>query len=226
MKQYAFHLKNPAGEIIEQMPIYNTFRADAQQTFFQKNRVYWIFLATAAITLGSYLVDWGFIDDYQNKKFDEMAITVVDFGDFVSLSKARASRNYVEIDEVFGNQYIKEKDKVVDNTDPDWVDPRIAAAVNPVIGNATAPVDLNPELEPQYTSAARAAGIEGTVFLELVIGDEGKVLRARPVGRQLGHGLEEAAIRCYERKRFKPSKNQDGGRITVKIIQPVRYVLY
>ena len=78
---------------------------------------------------------------------------------------------------------------------------------------------------PSYTESARSHGIEGTVVLELIISDEGEVLRARPVGKKLGYGLERMAVKCYESKKYKPSRNSDGNEITVKIFQPVRFQL-
>ena len=213
--------------VISKIPVYNTFQAFENRTLFERLSIYGLMLILSLLFMVIYLTDWSFIDAAQNKKFDKMAITVVDFGDFTALRrKYYGGRKIVEIDEVFGNQYIKKKDEKIDPNAEYTTDPRIAGAVNPVIGNATAPIDLAPTVRPQYTAAARAAGVEGMVMLELVIGDKGRVLRARPVGRRLGYGLDEAAAATYKQKKYKPSINSDGKRITVKIIQPVRFVLF
>ena len=86
------------------------------------------------------------------------------------------------------------------------------------------PVDLTPEISPVYTAEAKSAGVQGTVTLEIVVSDDGKVLRARSVGKRLGHGLEESAAAAFRQKRFQPSM-KDGQPITVKFYQPVRFVL-
>ncbi|MCC6274882.1 MAG: energy transducer TonB [Leptospiraceae bacterium] len=157
-----------------------------------------------------------FSSEAEDKLLDSIALTV-DFGDIIHKS---AGKIVVEIDEVFGNEYIK--DKPVDPNATE--DPRISGAVDPVIGNATAPVDMNPEIVPEYTADARSAGIEGTVTLEIVVSDDGKVLRVRSVGRKLGYGLEDSAIYSFKKKKYVPSK-ADGKPITVKFYQPVRFSL-
>ena len=172
-----------------------------------------------------FSADWDtYIDERENRAFDAMNVTVVDFaGDLVSLKRVR-SGSYVEIDEVFGNQYLKKDAKEFD-PDRDMVDARIGTAVIPAVANTTAPVDLSPEIEPEFPPQARSAGIEGIVTLELIIADDGKLLRARPAGRKLGHGLEEAAVRCYYKKKFKPGIDSNGKPVTVKIFHQVRFKL-
>ncbi|MCE9500036.1 MAG: energy transducer TonB [Leptospira sp.] len=151
-------------------------------------------------------------DDY----LDSIAMTV-DFGD---ISHKSSGQMVVEVDEVFGNEFVK--DKIID---PNAVeDPRIGSAQDAITGNASMPVDLNPELTPEFTSEARSAGVEGTVTLEMIVSDDGKVLRARSVGRKLGFGLEESAIKAFKKKRYVPSK-AEGKPITVKFYQPVRFSL-
>jgi TonB family protein len=186
-----------------------------------RNRHVWISGILVLALLLSQSIKFSSSDD---EYLDSIAVTV-DFGDIVQpFQKKKSARRIVEVDEVFGNQYVKKKDEVVDTKD--YVDPRIATAVNSVIGGATQPVDLNPEIQPQYPPAARNAGIEGTVTLELIVADDGKVLRARPVGRKLGLGLDQAAARAFKKKRYKPSIGRDGKPMTVKFYQPVRFTLY
>lgn len=103
-------------------------------------------------------------------------------------------------------------------------DPRIAGAQDAAIVGATAPIDLTPNVKPEYTEEARALGITGTITLEVVIADTGEVLQVRSVGKKLGAGLEEAAIATYKKKRFSPSI-LDGKAITVKVLIPIRFSL-
>lgn len=55
----------------------------------------------------------------------------------------------------------------------------------------------------KYTDAAREAGIEGAVTLQLVVDEEGKA-RDIKVIHGLGHGLDEACIEALKRCRFSP----------------------
>ncbi|MFB5652011.1 energy transducer TonB [Leptospira wolffii] len=104
-------------------------------------------------------------------------------------------------------------------------DPRIAGAQDQVISGATAPVDLSPNLIPAYTKDAQAAGVTGTLTLEVVIADSGEVLRVRNIGKALGYGLENSAIETFYRKKYSPSI-LEGKAITVKVLVPVRFNLY
>ncbi len=60
-------------------------------------------------------------------------------------------------------------------------------------------------LEPKYPPAAREAGVEGTVVLEVYIDKDGKVWKVR-LKRGIGFGCDEAAIRQVKRTRFIPAK--------------------
>lgn len=111
--------------------------------------------------------------------------------------------------------------KIIKKDEPD---PRISGAQDAVFSGATAPVDLSPTARPEYTAEARSNGITGTITLEVIIADSGEVLRVRSVGKKLGFGLEEAAIRTYRKKKFSPSI-LDGKPITVKVLVPIRFSL-
>jgi protein TonB len=164
---------------------------------------------------------WDRLDLARNDDFDAIPITM-DFGD---LRVRNPSVPVLEFDEVFGNEFVKE-DKKREKIDPQTgEDSRIAGAVNPFQANVSPPVDLNPEILPDYPPAARAAGVQGTVTLELVVSDEGEVLRAKPVGKPLGLGLDGAASAAFMKKRYKPSVDREGKAFTVKFYQPVRFVL-
>ncbi|HBS06347.1 MAG TPA: energy transducer TonB [Leptospiraceae bacterium] len=102
-------------------------------------------------------------------------------------------------------------------------DQRIVGAQNPFAIGATPPVDLSPGVKPPYTPEARSAGIEGMLVLELVVGEDGRVLRVR-VLKGLGHGLDQSAVQTYYSKRFTPAY-KEGKPITVKINVPIRFQL-
>lgn len=80
------------------------------------------------------------------------------------------------------------------------------------VGKGVTPPKLLHKVEPKYSSEASAAGVQGTVILELVVDEKGL-----PVNIQLlspiGFGLDESAIRAVEQWRFDPG---------LKAGQPVR----
>ena len=100
----------------------------------------------------------------------------------------------------------------------------MAGASDPIVSGATSPIDLSPNVRPEYTDEAKAQGITGTMTLEVVIANTGEVLRVRSVGKTLGSGLEQAAIATYRKKRFSPSI-LEGKPITVKVLVPIRFTL-
>jgi TonB family protein len=60
---------------------------------------------------------------------------------------------------------------------------------------------------PRYPTTARVAGREGTVVLEAVIDEQGRVSKVQ-VLRGLGLGCDEAAVEAVERWRFRPATLQ------------------
>lgn len=67
--------------------------------------------------------------------------------------------------------------------------------------------------QPAYTDAARAAGIEGKIRVQLTVDETGKVIDAKAL-TTLGHGLDEAALAAARSATFeaavrcgKPSKS-------------------
>src|SRR5580658_1304853 len=62
--------------------------------------------------------------------------------------------------------------------------------------------------EPEYTPEATEAGLEGTVALATVIEIDGVPSDIRVV-KGLGKGLDEKAIECLKKWRFKPA-TRDG----------------
>lgn len=67
----------------------------------------------------------------------------------------------------------------------------------------------------KYTDAARTAGVEGTVVLDLVVGEDGSV-RDITVTQPLGHGLDQAAVAALRACRFTPGE-KDGQRVAVRV---------
>lgn len=75
-----------------------------------------------------------------------------------------------------------------------------------------------------YTDEARAAAIEGTVILDLVVGPDGRPQKIKVV-RGLPHGLTQAAKKAVARCRFSPGE-QDGDPVAVRIRAfKIRFVL-
>jgi len=67
----------------------------------------------------------------------------------------------------------------------------------------------------QYTDEARAAGLEGTVVLDLTVDETGKA-RDITIVQGLGHGLSDAAKRALLACRFTPGE-KDGKSVAVRI---------
>lgn len=120
---------------------------------------------------------------------------------------------------------IRETEKIVKKEDEIVEDPRIASAQNVFLIGATIPIDLTPDLKPEYPMEARKNGIEGTVTLEVVIADTGEVLKVVPINKPIGYGLEESAVRTFKKKRYQPAL-VDGKPITVRVIIPVHFRLH
>jgi protein TonB len=67
----------------------------------------------------------------------------------------------------------------------------------------------------KYTEEAREAAIEGTVLLDLVVGEDGRT-RDITVVTGLGHGLTEAAVSALKACRFTPGE-RDGKAVPVRV---------
>jgi protein TonB len=183
------------------------------RSWFKKNRVY---LALVLVTLVEvFFINYRF-RTYSDSELDSLVVSV-DLGEFINQQQ---QQSYIrEIDEIFGNEFIKDKEK----DEKEVLEYKVGTAVNPVTSDATMPVDLTPQIRPVYPAQARNAGIEGVLMLELVVDEDGKVLRAKPAGKHLGYGLEEAAVSAFRQKRFQPSLSKDGKPIVVKFYQPVQF---
>jgi protein TonB len=67
----------------------------------------------------------------------------------------------------------------------------------------------------KYTDDAKSAGLEGTVVLDLIVGEDGRV-RDVQVVQGLGKGLSEAAIAALRACRFSPGE-KDGKPVPVRV---------
>lgn len=76
----------------------------------------------------------------------------------------------------------------------------------------------------RYTDEARAAGVEGTVVVDLVVGASGRTRDIRVV-KGLSHGLTEAAVAAVKACRFTPGERQ-GRPVAVRLRAfKIRFVL-
>lgn len=79
-------------------------------------------------------------------------------------------------------------------------------------------------VEPEYSAEARKRKVKATILVEVLVDERGRVLETRIIDRfvfdkqgdpptpvkQIGYGLEEAAVAAAERWRFRPARH--GGR--------------
>ena len=194
----------------------NTFENYELIPWISRHKSIWLGAALLLLSLGYTFINinWGPSDE----ELDKIAVGV-DFGDVVQPFKKKPAKPREEIDEVFGNEFIKDK-----KVDPDKEDPRVATAQNAAVAGGNGGVDLSPDVRPPYSPEARAAGIEGTVTLEVVIDETGKVLRAKQMGKKLGLGLDEAAVKTYRAKKFGPYV-AGGKAVPIKMYIRVRFTL-
>jgi protein TonB len=66
------------------------------------------------------------------------------------------------------------------------------------------PPEVIVRVQPRYTEAARKAGVQGTVIVEAIIDEQGRVTNLR-VMKSLPMGLDQAATDAVRQWRFKPA---------------------
>jgi TonB family protein len=101
----------------------------------------------------------------------------------------------------------------------------LSARLDPIrVGNnpSGAPVLIH-KVEPEYTEEARQAKLEGTVLVKVEITPEGKATNIK-VLHGLGMGLDEKAVECVAKWRFKPGL-KDGQPVTVEAQTEVNFRL-
>jgi protein TonB len=74
---------------------------------------------------------------------------------------------------------------------------------------------------PQYTAAAREAGVEGLVRVEVSVGADGGVTAAHVLAG-LGHGLDEASLEAARRASFEPA-TRCGKPVAATALLPFRF---
>ena len=90
------------------------------------------------------------------------------------------------------------------------------------VGGVTAP-RLIRKVEPDFSSEARSAGVDGTVVLYVVVDEQGAP-RDLKVVRSLGFGLDEKAIEAVTQWLFQPGL-KDGKPVRVAAQINVNFVL-
>jgi TonB family protein len=78
--------------------------------------------------------------------------------------------------------------------------------------------------EPEYSNAARKAGYQGTVLLDVVVNAEGHVVKAFVI-KGPGLGLEENSLRAVRGWRLKPAAGLDGKPVASKVQVEVSFHL-
>ncbi|MEX0601889.1 MAG: energy transducer TonB, partial [Bacteroidota bacterium] len=74
-----------------------------------------------------------------------------------------------------------------------------------------------------YPEIAKRAGVEGTVYVEAFVDENGTVTRTSVV-RGIGAGCDEAAMTAVQKTKFKPGK-QRGKAVKVRMSIPIRFRL-
>ena len=82
---------------------------------------------------------------------------------------------------------------------------------------------LRKEIRAAYPEAARAARIEGSVVMDVLIDANGFVVDVRVISG-LGYGLDEAAVKAMKQFEFEPARVQDQ-KVAVKIRYTYRFEL-
>jgi TonB family protein len=77
--------------------------------------------------------------------------------------------------------------------------------------------------EVRYPEAARAAGVEGTVFVQFVVDENGRVTDERVI-RSVSPELDAEALRVIRQARFEPG-TQRGEPVKVRFTIPIQYRL-
>ena len=75
----------------------------------------------------------------------------------------------------------------------------------------------------EYPASCLSAGIEGRVFVQLLVSKEGRQSEVRVV-RGIGGGCDEAAVRAVELSRFIPGRD-DGKPVRVRMSLPITFRL-
>ena len=77
---------------------------------------------------------------------------------------------------------------------------------------------------PNYPASARAAGIDGVVMLQALVGKDGAVHDVRVV-KSIPE-LDGAAMACMRQWKFKPAMDEHGQPVTVWVGVPIKFTLH
>lgn len=77
----------------------------------------------------------------------------------------------------------------------------------------------------RFPAPAQKAEVEGTLYIEMIISETGEIIGVRAVGRTLGFGLEEEAIRVVSKMPPWSPGMQNGKPVKVRMIIPVKFNL-
>src|SRR4051794_8309674 len=100
----------------------------------------------------------------------------------------------------------------------------LASGESPPAGTLTRPPELVEFVPAKYPPEAEAAGIQGSVVLAVVIGEDGEVREARVVEPGPHPGFGPAALHAVVQFRFRPAE-LDGKPAAVEIAYRYDFVL-
>jgi len=75
------------------------------------------------------------------------------------------------------------------------------------VGGGVSRPEIIDRVQPQYTEVARKARLQGTVIVEAIIDEQGRVQNVK-VLKGLPMGLDKAAVEAVQKWRFKPAMFQ------------------
>ena len=107
---------------------------------------------------------------------------------------------------------------VPEGTGTEWS----GVAVLPAAGLDNSPRTRS-QVAPSYPAAERSAGITGDVWVEFVVGEEGRVQSAKVV-KSSHAAFEPATLRAVEKWRFEPGK-KNGRPVKFRMVVPVQFNL-
>jgi protein TonB len=80
-------------------------------------------------------------------------------------------------------------------------------------------------VSPKYPDLARQAGIEGTVLLNVLIGDDGKVIQVSVIQSDVTPAMEKSAQEAAKQFMFKPAKQRTVP-VKARMAIPIRFKLH
>ena len=205
-------------DVKKELQITNSFAEHKRRSFWQRTVLLWTTSFVLFVLLGFFLGRATWLMQ-QDKKYDGlMTISAGNTGKPFSKTSKRSKKKtepvtILEIDEVFGNEFLKKKVKKLKKKEIiSLQEQQISQAQFALpFGGGIPAVDLDPHLTAEYPSLAKQSGIEARITVVVVTDRKGKILKIATEGEKVGYGLEEVAINLYKKKRYKPGDiNNDG----------------